>query len=683
MNPALIHRSQFDAVALRAAIAADGCEWVLFDYFDTLVHRTVAPEHVKRLACDRLAGVAQAGIGGAELYARRAAIERRLCVEAEARGDDLEFELRAMLTLLWQESPELAGISEDAFVGLGASMEIAVECQVQVPHPDVFAVLREVHRARKCAIVSDFYMAEPDFRAMLSFHGIEDAFDRVFVSADARRNKRSGRLFPVVLEACGVSAGAALILGDNRISDHDQPIAAGLSAFHVDASRQHAHYRQLASAPTLSRSNLEARIDRALASEPDAPFSAIAFALHRFIERLYWRLARTGERDVYFMAREGQVLMRLFDGYQQRRRLSGVAHVRSHYLEVSRKATFLPSLGPLENEEFERMFRQYRRISIFEFLCSLGMESAVEELREATGLEMYNRHEDLCTSDALRQLLGSASFAALYESNRELSEAALLSYLEGFPRAGASRNLVLVDVGWKGTIQDNLMQLVRRHGERLGYDAVEGLYLGMVAPGAAAPDNRKEGLLFTSVGERSRYFDVYAENLALFELLLAADHGSCASYAMGDDGRGRPVRSDFHEEALFTGKVARVQHAIERRVAALDSTLLSAGDAPGLIDHIAAERHAALVFDAGREDREWFRDMSHVENFGVFEVSRFDTAEPVSDPIMQLRFCRRLALGLQLPHLGFWPWLGCRNLGGAAAAWLYRRRQSRDLRRRE
>lgn len=680
MNTTVVHHSRFDAAALREAIAADGCEWVFFDYFDTLVHRTVPPEQTKRLACERLAAVAQAGVGGAELYRRRALIERNLCVAAEAAGDDLEFELRAMLSVLWRESPELAGIEEDRFVRLGASIEVAVECQVQVPHPEVFAVLRDVHRSRKCAIASDFYMAEADFRQMLAFHGIEDAFDRVFVSADLRRNKRSGRLFPVALEACGISASAALILGDNRVSDHDQPLAAGLSAFHVDASRQHAHYRELASAPAPSRATLEARIDRALAAEPAAPFSATAFALHRFIERLYWRLARTGEADVFFLAREGQALQRLFDDYQARRRLSGVAHVRSHYLEVSRKATFLPSLGALQDEEFERLFRQYRRISLRDFLASLDLEDAVPELAAATGLDMDRRHEDLCVSEDLRQLRESSAFAGIYEAARSSREAALVSYLGQFPRAGASRNLVLVDVGWKGTIQDNLVQVVRRHGERLGFDAVDGLYLGLVATGAAAPDNRKEGLLFSCVGERSTYFDIYAENLSLFEVLLAADHGSCRSYEMTADGRGRPVQSEFHERELFEAKVAPVQQALARRVGALDGVLLAAGDAPDWLDHMAASRHAGMVMDAGRADREWFSDVTHVENFGVFEVSRFDTAAPVGSFLRQLRFCRRLAFGLPLPHLGFWPWLACRNLGGPIASWIYRRRKTGDLR---
>lgn len=675
------HAPSFDAGRLRDLIEADGCEWVFFDYFDTLARRTVAPEQVKRIACDRLAAIAKCGLGGAELYRRRAELERRLCLAREARGDDLEFELRDALRVLWQESPELSGMPQASFVELGMATELAVECSVQVPNEEVVAVLTSIAGLRRCAVVSDFYVGAADFRTMLAHHGIADAFDKVFVSVDFGLNKRSGRLFPEVLRACDVHAGAALIVGDNRHSDHDAPISAGLSAFHLDASRQHAHYSQLASTPALSRPELEKRINRALADEADAPFSAIAFALNRFTEHLYWRLARTGERDVYFLAREGQVLKRLFDGYQERRRLSGVAHVRSHYLEVSRKSTFLPSLGPLEHEDFERLFRQYRRISMREFLRSLGLEPAIDALAAETGIEMEARHEDLCTSDALRQLLASASFAAAYETARHASEAALRSYLEGFPRAGDSRNLVLVDVGWKGTIQDNLVQLVRRHGDRLGYDAVEGLYLGMVAPGAMAPDNRKEGLLFNSTGARTQYCDIYAENLPLFEVLLAADHGSCDSYAMGPDGRGHPVRSQFHEEALFTGKIARVQEAIEHRVTVLDATLLAAGDIPESIEHIAAERHAAMVFDARRADREWFSDVTHVENFGMFEVSRFDAAAPVSDPVMQLRFFRRLAFGLPLPHLGFWPWLGCRNLGGPAAGWLYRRRQSRDLRR--
>ena len=48
----------------------------------------------------------------------------------------------------------------------------------------------------------------------------------------------------------------------------------------------------------------------------------------------------------------------------------------------------------------------------------------------------------------------------------------------------------IVDVGWKGTIQDNLYYLYEEHVE------MEGLYIGMVAPGTIAEKIKKVDYYF-------------------------------------------------------------------------------------------------------------------------------------------------------------------------------------------
>nr|EIU2726600.1 hypothetical protein [Pseudomonas aeruginosa] len=111
-------------------------------------------------------------------------------------------------------------------------------------------------------------------------------------------------------------------------------------------------------------------------------FPELATTLLYFIEKLHEALVKQGVEQVYFLSREGQPLKRMFDLYQNK--VSG--SIESHYLEVSRRSTLLPSLKSLAEEGFETLFRQYRRISLFEFLSSLGLEAQMRRIALALGL---------------------------------------------------------------------------------------------------------------------------------------------------------------------------------------------------------------------------------------------------------------------------------------------------------
>ena len=110
---------------------------ICFDYFDTLVFRTVPPEHTKKIAARQLARLLN-GILGDTLYDIRRHLERTLCSQNITQKGDPEFNLIALgveiyhiLKRMYPNSRILA--SEDRFVRFFCSIEIAVEKQVQ-PH---------------------------------------------------------------------------------------------------------------------------------------------------------------------------------------------------------------------------------------------------------------------------------------------------------------------------------------------------------------------------------------------------------------------------------------------------------------------------------------------------------------------------------------------------------------------
>lgn len=402
----------------------------------------------------------------------------------------------------------------------------------------------------------------------------------------------------------------------------------------------------------------------------EVPFRDLAFGLYLFIERLYASSRTSGARDLFFFAREGQLLKEMFDHYQI---LDGCgSNIRTHYLHVSRRSTFLLSLGPLAEENFEVLFRQYRRISVLDFLKSLDLEEYAPELANELNVE-ENQLADVSTdlpSDGLFQrLLRLRSFSRVYEAERSARSDAFERYFGTFISKNNLHNaLHVVDVGWKGSIQDNLYNwLQRRQG---GTSQIEGYYLGLVATGAMSGTNRKTGLLFSNVNECTRGFHIFNENRSLFEIILHADHGSAKRYVVERDGAPRVVLDYFTENEMITDKVRPVSNSVMelfRQVAAAKSVSpISHSD----LLQLAAKKHSRMVFSPSRKEIDWFLSVSHAENFGVFEESSFGSRGTYSiwdkTKFSCDVFCRR-----RPSELGLWPWLSLRTRGLPGLASMY------------
>lgn len=406
-------------------------------------------------------------------------------------------------------------------------------------------------------------------------------------------------------------------------------------------------------------------------------FPELAGSLFFGIERLHCALVEEGIQQVFFLSREGQPLKRMFDIYQK----ETAAQISSYYLEVSRRSTFLPSLAPLREENFDRLFRQYRRMSMLDFLSSLGLGEYASELAQALGLPKgmeLLREDDFPTSENFVSLRQLQQFADLYESERRSRRDAFITYLSELSGGKLPDRLAVVDVGWKGTIQDNLFALLCRDGDT-SVRAIKGYYVGLVANGAAGPGNEKYGLLFSAVGARSPGFHVFNENRALFEVLLAADHGSIVSYAVDASGCARPIRGEFEEEDMLLAKVFPVQSHLFAHFQGLVNEMAAGGQYSQMPFDKVVRAHARMVFSPTQREREWFSSVFHVENYGVFERSYFSAPSGQPGLFDRIGFLLWLIRRRGRGALGFWPWITLNERGGAlwAAAYAAIRRRQR------
>lgn len=413
----------------------------------------------------------------------------------------------------------------------------------------------------------------------------------------------------------------------------------------------------------------------------EIPFVDVCYSLYLFTVRLYKNLIENEVKDVFFFAREGQPLKKMFDFYQSM--LDGGSLVKTHYLKVSRRSTFLLSLGPLAEEDFSVLFRQYRKISISDFLKSLDLVEYAAPIAAELGIGVEDFSvvsEDLPKDQLFQKMLQLEIFREIYEDQRVERSSAFGSYLKGLlgsitlPEA-----LHVVDVGWKGSIQDNIYHWMRRGKSENA--KVQGYYLGLIAQGAHAENNIKDGLLFSSIGGRTPGFQVFNENRSLYEIILHADHGSARGYIFSDLGEVIVVEDDFIEGAMIFENVQPVSISVMEKFKSVASEACKSKISDAELLRIAIDQHGRMVFNPSNKEIDWIFSVSHVENFGVFEESRFSRSEVPFSIVKKLRFTWNLVLMRRPSQLGFWPWLTIQRnaLPGIGSLYgLFRRWQSRS-----
>jgi hypothetical protein len=362
--------------------------------------------------------------------------------------------------------------------------------------------------------------------------------------------------------------------------------------------------------------------------------------------------AHYNSRRLFFVSREGIFLKKLFDRYQKS--LFGKELYQTTYFRASRKATFLPSLGELGTETFEVLFRQYRKLSIEKFVSNLNLKKCLgEELSQIFGSDFTKMEEDLPSSPNFKKLLNLQIFQVNYEEERLKQKAALSHYLTDL--GCVDKDVLLVDVGWKGSIQDNLRKLLP------GNQRLIGLYLGL-SINTSTPLSIKRGLLFDSPSINSPAF-CFSKFLPIYEILCAAREGSTSTYELVNQKTTTIMEDDEIERKIFSQIIGPAQNALYKIFESASEALLDHhfDNFANLFKSIS-KHHSRLLYLPTKMERDFLRKIDHLENFGVLNYTKFE-APPVSAAASIMNLAKLLTAPNRTLGNGSNPLLTCSNLG--------------------
>ena len=386
------------------------------------------------------------------------------------------------------------------------------------------------------------------------------------------------------------------MVGDNYRSDVQMAERYGIKAFALD-SNDGGEQKKI----------VLGKIDKIAKQDVSGVlgYSNYCFLMYLYVERLYKSLVREGIKDIYFLSREGEFLKKLFDLYIGKR---SNEKIRTHYLYVSRKATYPATLKRLDEERFS-LLRKFPQLSIADFLENIGMADIAGRL-EIEQTELEKPISDFFNSPNFQKLCERKDFQKLYEASR-INYNGLFKRYCGQEGMQTSRLVAIADVGWNGTMQDNLCKAL------VGVNCV-GFYIGLMNSAYLSEQSKKIGLIFSENPQDSRDLELWKYDHVFLERILWASHGATDHYEEKEDKMVRPVFKEYTSELENYQMMKPVQDEILRKFGKLDEIIRqSYYCAENLYEEFLAI-HVHMLFVVNNQQLELQRRMikGQMQNFG-------------------------------------------------------------------
>lgn len=428
-------------------------------------------------------------------------------------------------------------------------LEICEEKKLVVPIVDTIEKIKELKsRGYQIVYISDMYLPEEVIRELLNIVGVSDGKDKIFVSGEVKASKATGNLFYHVLNELCIDKKGLFHYGDNRWSDYRVPLKIGIMAELFSKGGQNKYESILYKSKVYS-----SRIDYCGASRSarlqcsgladdkskarfDLGANVAGPVLCSFV---FWVLQQAKLHDVrrlYFFSRDGQILLRIAESLNKRYSLN----LELRYLFVSRLVTNNSIVKKLTKDSLAWVKADNVILSVKVILKRLCFaDSEIDEFQERGLFECNDLDARLSKSDVdeFVDFVCTNKFLSNYvEKKLNDCRDKFISYLTQ-EHLFDEVNSAVVDLGWSGTIQDNIYSIICDVGVK---KRLYGFYFGITKESIG--NNYKHGYLYNPYS--STLFNSFgpAFNI-IMEIFCTADHGMVLGYNFNNSGNFAPLFS--------------------------------------------------------------------------------------------------------------------------------------------
>lgn len=285
-------------------------------------------------------------------------------------------------------------------------------------------------------------------------------------------------------------------------------------------------------------------------------------------------IAQAAKKDnvphLYFLTREGEFFLRIWEQLSTNLS-SGSSWPSASLLEVSRISTFGPAVVSELSGTLKQLFFIYRKQTLFTLLKSLNCyDSTVVRLLKQYSLDEHGPLKFLSSQSTLQDILQNKELTDYVLKSLQKNKKLLLQYLLKHRLSSVDRSkFAVVDIGWRGSIQENLSRVLDGKCQIIGY------YFGLKRSVLPKQSNIiKRGIFFDQSKQKIlKPLSLYQPwDIALVEMLTSSGRGSVKGYVLkdGDVLSLRPVNSSeqrsfyqfacFYQDGVFDGLEYWIQH---------------------------------------------------------------------------------------------------------------------------
>ena len=495
---------------------------VSFDIWDTIIKRKCHPEEVK-LKTSRYIWLKYNNILKDEykdiykLLKKRNKIEETIGKENEKLGNDFEYKISDVFKKLCDEVfKEKVDISEEL-----VEKEIEEEKEVTYLNNDIKPIFEKYKNNSKFCI-SDFYMGEKELKDILENLKVYSDIKKIYSSADYLLNKKSGKLYELVEKEHNITPDKHIHIGDNLYSDIEVANRLGIETikiekndnFGFECERKRKFNFDIESMKINAKTYDEELYNIGIALSP-----ILYFFVYEIIE--YAILNKINK--VYYFTREGETFIKIHELIKKNSPFE-VEIPECEILEVSRMATFAASLKEISVPELLRLWSQYRGQSMKALFKTLNINiKEYKNIIEKHEIEIDEWIDNPWFDIRVQELFHDKEFSE--KINKELAnkKTEILEYMNKMNIKNDDKPLFVVDIGWRGTIQDNLCHIFDKK-------KIDGYYYNLFEFYNIQPENSlKHSFILNDKVKRE---DV-ARLLTLLEMFFNPNSGSVVGYKDG------------------------------------------------------------------------------------------------------------------------------------------------------
>lgn len=538
-----------------------------YDFFDTLVTRTcLVPKDLFWFV----------GNHARQLTQLEPEAFMQLRTDAEVRARKLSSHEEITLQEIYEELNKMLKLQPDVLNQLMLTeLEMESSFIKPVAHrsiPDDFIIL------------SDTYLPAAFIQELADKNGNQPK--KIFASSAYRKMKHFGGLFDLASAEFTFDTHT----GDNAHADVHMPSSKGMHTQYFTAAHatdiETEIYEDI-TIPFPQRTLLSgcmraARVseffeDNASASIYNIGASVVGPFLFHYTWFVLTEATKRGITDLYFVARDGQILYQLAQLIKQQQNLK----IELHYLYGSRKAWHLPSVEQVDERVLDWLFDPTLHLSLKEVCKRASIDIDIvsnllqHKFDKDIPLTASSRHalkQQFQEQDTIKQLI--------FDSAAEKRHT-VLQYLkqEGFAK---HKQIGIVDVGWRGRQQGSLSHLLQS-GNLYPEKGVTGFYVAL--PQAVNPYGKD---CFVTFFDKHKDAGLL-QRLFMYEIFVAADHGSCIGYKQ-ENGTIVPVLREQVNTTMMKWGLPYMQQGILQFAALYGEKLASSS-----VSHIKAYEAATKL----------------------------------------------------------------------------------------